>query len=181
MRQKKTTQRTELVSATLSLKHRTMRTIRRKCRTKMIAKQCANTKQSTRSSLGPCTKRIGKNQLYWSERNVAQKKAIENIWKSNSNNKSLQVNEAECVFDWLNYAHRDWNVNTCSFFLMRFRSLVFFLQSLWHGCRFDFSHNHNHYWAESDKPNGTLGSRKKNCNRVRQWCSSWSGWLLVVS
>lgn len=54
---------------------------------------------------------------------TTRKKTAKHSWKSHSNNKSLQVNEAE--FDWLNYAHRDRNVNTCSAFFFQLHFISF--------------------------------------------------------
>lgn len=71
------------------------------------------------------------------KRRERKKNVRKAIWKSNSNNKSLQVNEVECVFDWLNYAHRDRNVNTCSFFPNAFFSNCVFFLSLLNLCAMD--------------------------------------------
>lgn len=67
-----------------------------------------------------------------------EKKTDENIWKSDSNNKSLQVNEVDCILRLAKLcAPRDWNVNTCSFFALA--PLFLFLHSwLWCCCFFCF-------------------------------------------
>lgn len=115
-----------------------------------------------------------KNDLY---------EKIENIWKSNSNNKSLQVNEVQCVFDWLNYAHRETEtVNTCSFFRLQFL-LIFFPLRHCHGCRFDFATIITQLKTISQTKRIAIRNAKKK-SRTRTtviWFGGQAGWLLVVS
>lgn len=94
-----------------------------------------------------------------------EKKNKNTFGRGNSNNKSLQVNEVGCVFDWLNYAHRDRNVNTCSFFFelhFLFDNFFFFVllsvhhQSLCHVVLILSLQPQSLLRAQSDKPNESI-------------------------
>lgn len=101
-----------------------------KCKRNGLQKQTQDCKKKRKKSL--CVRRRGKND--------------EHIWTSNSNNKSLQVNEVDCILRLAKLcAPRDWNVNTCSFLLSLSAfspsafMIVFFLSSHCLVC-FNFFH-----------------------------------------
>lgn len=98
-------------------RHKTERTFAILVKSKCAQKQNTSKRKKKKDNTNELQKKC-KEQQKQQGKNTAK-----HSWKSHSNNKSLQVNEAE--FDWLNYAHRDRNVNTCSVFFFQLHFISF--------------------------------------------------------